>query len=191
MKDDISVLKLGITGALRVLLMYVFIIWFCGVLKSGLFLAVLRPEIIATARIASYITIVITGLMSGITLVLLCVILYFVNDVFDFGIEQRYIIILMRYPILVFIIIEFVRLFLAYYFLPPELNYVSSKDISEDVVANTFWYRVDIAVRYCSFLLSGFVYIFALKQHCRNIDFSTFFLVFVVWLGLLFFGSLF
>lgn len=148
---------------LKLLLLYLGIIVFAGLLKAHMIVDIIPVDLQTTAKISSYVSVFISSLFSIIVIGVMIAIVYFTNIILEFEINEKILLSQFENFILIFILFELLKFLLIFLLLKEEVTQLQfSSEFIEDI-KRTSWFNFDTLLTYLMIIVSSSVYIYDLK----------------------------
>ncbi|WP_340065230.1 hypothetical protein [Ascidiimonas aurantiaca] len=143
---------------IQLLFIYFILSLAIGAVKVYYVTGILNPEIIETAKVSGYVSLIVSSIVSMIVLLLITGICYFVIQVFDLKISTPVLLEGIKTSVIVFMIAELVKFSFVFIFLRQEIQtFTASVDIMPELKL-TRWYFYDSTVKYAMLLIGTFAF---------------------------------
>src|SRR5690606_24622715 len=150
-----------------------------GIIKANVIIGHLPSELIASAKIAGYVSVSISSIISAFVIGLMVGVILLLNIIFEYDIKENDLIDGFRNSIIIFIFFEILKLGGAYLILREELNFISYDDTFLYKLRDTDWFLYDSIVKYLMILVAAIIYVADLYSNGKVKRFSKLTLIFI------------
>nr|WP_315170236.1 hypothetical protein [uncultured Flavobacterium sp.] len=166
------------------LLVYLLILSISGILKSNIIIDIIPSELINSAKISSYVSVIISSTISILIIGFMICIVYFLNIIFALGINEKSLIVSFGNAIFVFILFEVIKFIFAYVMLEKDIRNITFSENLIESIKETSWFYYDNILKLLMIIMSSLVYIITLKIKEIDTKHSTMlFLLFTLLIG--------
>jgi len=143
---------------IRFLFIYFILSLAIGAFKVHYITSILNSDIVETAKVSGYVSLVVSSVVSMVVLLLITGICYFVIQVFDLKISTPVLLEGIKASVIVFMIAELIKFSFVFIFLRQEIqSFTTSVEIMPELKL-TRWYFYDSTVKYAMLLIGAFAF---------------------------------